>query len=92
LSGTPVAVLILLDPGVQFKAIESDALDADGNLGQVRTYLGIKPVAVHAEIERRVANTDEPGQQRESFTHLPLSAYHDSKPIRASRKATQRCT
>ena len=54
LTGTPVAGLILVRLGVQIKSVEGNALDADADFGQPRADLGIKPVAIHAEIERRV--------------------------------------
>jgi hypothetical protein len=55
LTGTPVAGLIVLDPLVQFKPVERDALAADWDLCQMRTDLGVEPVAVHAKVEGRVA-------------------------------------
>src|SRR5690242_18163545 len=77
LSGTPVAALILLDPGVQFKAIEGDALGADGDFRELRPYLGVEPVAVHAEIERRVAKADEAWEQGR-LVHSPHPAAKDA--------------
>ena len=64
-------MLILLDPGVQFKAIERDALGADRDLRELRPYLGIEPIAVHAEVERRVAKADEAGEKRRIVLHAP---------------------
>ena len=69
MSGTPVALLILLDPGVQFKAIKGDALGTDRDFREFRSYLGVKPVAVHAEIERRVAKADEAREQERLVLH-----------------------
>ena len=71
MSGTPVAPFILLDPGVQFKAIEGDALGADRDLRELRPDLGVEPVAVHAEIERRVAKADEARKQGRVVLHTP---------------------
>ena len=57
--GTPVAGFIVVHPSVEFKAIEADALDADRNFGQVRAHLGVEPVAVHAEVARRVTEAND---------------------------------
>jgi len=59
LTGTPVAGLILVHPGVQVKAVEGDTLLADGNSGEMRSDFGVETVAVHAEVERDVAEPDE---------------------------------
>jgi hypothetical protein len=81
----------LLDPGVQFKAIEGDALGADRDLRELRPHLGVEPVAVHAEIERRVTKADEAGEQGRFVVHAPASvtatAAQDSPPgsIRSTR-------
>jgi hypothetical protein len=61
--GTPVAGDIFIEPVVQFKAVEADALRTDGNFGEVRADLGVEAVPVHAEVERGVAETDDPGKQ-----------------------------
>jgi hypothetical protein len=61
--GTPVAGDIFIEPCVQFKSVEADALRTDGNFGEVGAYLGIEAVPVHAEIERGVAETDDPREQ-----------------------------
>ena len=50
LSGTPVAGLIVLKPGIKFKAIKGNSLCANRHFAQKGAYLGIKPVAVHTEI------------------------------------------
>jgi hypothetical protein len=62
-TGTPVAVLILVEPGVQFKAVESDPLCANPNLGEIRAHLGVEPVPIHAEIPGRVLEPHNAGQQ-----------------------------
>jgi len=53
--GTPVAPFILVYPGVHFKAVESDALLPDANLGEGRANLPVKAVAVHAQVGGRIA-------------------------------------
>lgn len=52
---------MIVDPGVEFKPVECDSTQADGNLRQQRTDLGIETVLVHPEIFRDVAETNEPG-------------------------------
>jgi hypothetical protein len=67
--GTPVAGDILIEPGVEFKPIEADALPADGDFGHVRPHLGIESVAVHAEVGRRVAKAQDARQREETMAH-----------------------
>lgn len=52
---------MIVDPGVQVKPIESDALRADRYLGEVSANGGVEPVAVHAEVMRGVAQPDQTG-------------------------------
>ena len=85
MSGTPVALLILLDPGVQFKAIKGDALGTDRDFREFRSYLGVKPVAVHAEIERRVAKADEAREQGRVVLHATTATAIGVAVIRVSR-------
>jgi hypothetical protein len=49
----------LVHPGVKIKSIESNPLLPDTNFNQIRPYLGIKAVPVHAQIERRVPQSDQ---------------------------------
>lgn len=49
----------MLKPSIEFKPIEADALFANWDLGDVRTYLGVEPIAVHTKIERCVAEPYE---------------------------------
>lgn len=51
---------MLLDPGIEIKAIEGFALDADRNQRQPRPNLFIEAVLVHAEIPRRIPETEQP--------------------------------
>jgi hypothetical protein len=57
--GTPVARDIVLHPGVQFKPVEGNALSTDRNIGEVMAYFGIESIAIHAEVERRIAQANE---------------------------------
>jgi hypothetical protein len=52
-------------PGVQFKPVEGDALSAYGDLGEMGPDLAIEAVSIHAEISRRVPQTEEAGQAGE---------------------------
>jgi hypothetical protein len=70
-SGTPVAGDIVVDPCVEFKAIEADALAADRQLGEIRPDFCIEPVPIHPEIGRRVSEPDDAWQ--EQLPHRPPS-------------------
>ncbi|HUV20256.1 MAG TPA: hypothetical protein VMZ32_00575 [Gammaproteobacteria bacterium] len=52
----------MLHPGVQFKSVEGDALFADADFNEIRPYLGVEAVAVHAQVARRIAEADQPGR------------------------------
>jgi hypothetical protein len=60
----PVAALIVVGPGIEVKAVEGDTLRADGDHGEERTHVAIEAIFVHAEIGRRVAQSDEARQER----------------------------
>jgi hypothetical protein len=53
---------MVLHPGVQFKSVEGDALPADRDSGEVFANLRVEPIAVHAEVERRVTQANESRQ------------------------------
>jgi hypothetical protein len=57
-----VRALMVVGPGVEVKTIEGDAAIADRDLGEERADFGVEPVAVHAEVRRRVAVADEAGE------------------------------
>ena len=40
-------------------AVKGDASTADGNFGEMGAHLGIKPIAVDAEVHRRIAMADK---------------------------------
>jgi hypothetical protein len=48
LTGTPDAGLIVVYPDIQIKAIKGNTLLSDANFNEIRPYLGIKAVSVHA--------------------------------------------
>ena len=63
MTGTPVAGLIVLHPGVELKAVEGDPLFSNRDLGQVGAYLAVETIAVHPEVEGRVAKPNKPRNQ-----------------------------
>ena len=65
--GTPVARNILVDPGIQFKAVEGDALASDGHFHEVRPNLLIEAVAVHSEVARNIPKADQAREDWERF-------------------------
>lgn len=62
--------LIVIDPGVEVKSIEGYAARADRYLRKRRAHLGVEAIAVHAEIARRVAVTDEARKNCHCRLHL----------------------
>jgi hypothetical protein len=60
----------LIYPGIQFKSVESDALRADADFSQIRPHLGVETVAIHAEVARRVAETEQSRSDRWRMFHL----------------------
>jgi hypothetical protein len=53
---------MVVGPGVEVRTIEGDGAIADRDFGEDRPHLGIEPVAVHAQVARRVALADQAGQ------------------------------
>jgi hypothetical protein len=51
--------LILLPPSVQFKSVESNALATDTHLREIRAYVRVEEIAVHAEIAGRIPETQD---------------------------------
>jgi hypothetical protein len=60
--GTPVAALIVIRPGIQINPIERDAAMTDGNFRDDLTHFAIEATRIHAEINRRVAQSHEARQ------------------------------
>jgi hypothetical protein len=52
-------VLIFIRPGVEVNAIEGYSLRADRDGAEMRAYIAIEAVLVHAEIRRGVAEANE---------------------------------
>ncbi len=62
--------LMVVRESVQLQTIKGDALHANGDLGQVRPYLGVESVLVHAQEPRSVPDSDQPG-----INHLSRPCY-----------------
>ena len=54
---------MLVDPGIEIKAIEGFALDADRNQRHPGPNLLIEAVLVHAEIPRRIPEPEQPWEE-----------------------------
>lgn len=61
MTGTPVAGFIVIPPRVQVKAVKGHTLLADANLRYIRPHFRVEAVAVHAEVGRRIPETNDPG-------------------------------
>ena len=57
----PVAALIVVRPGIEVKAIESDSLRADPDRWQARADVAVESVFVHAEVAWGVAEAQKSG-------------------------------
>ena len=49
----------MVHPGVHFKAVEGDTLPANTEFGQGGAHLPVKAVAVHAQVGRGIAESEE---------------------------------
>ncbi|MGD9728666.1 MAG: hypothetical protein AB7V39_20105 [Nitrospiraceae bacterium] len=50
----------MIDPGVQFKAVERDTLSTDREFREVGSDFHVEAVAVHAQVTRRIPEAEEP--------------------------------
>jgi hypothetical protein len=57
----PVAALIVVRPGIEVKAIESDSPRADPDRWQARADVAVESVFVHAEVAWGVAEAQKSG-------------------------------
>jgi hypothetical protein len=55
---TPVAVLILLEPGIQIKPIKDHHLFPHAHLIYMRAHFSVEPIPVYAEVARCVFKAD----------------------------------
>lgn len=86
---------MVLDPGVQVKTVEGDALVADGNFNEIRAYFSIEAIAVHPQVERRVPQTDQAWQQHRilgGFLAAHGLASSASKIVTTGLRPEIRCT
>lgn len=60
---------MVLRPGIEFKAVERDALPADRNHRQGGPHGPVEAVPVHAEVGRGIAQPQEPRQAGLSRSH-----------------------
>lgn len=74
-----MGALMRVDPRIEVKAIEGDAVYVDGDLQEQRPHLGVEAVAVHPEIRGDVPLAD---QSREEGDGSP------PRPVAAARKAS----
>jgi hypothetical protein len=75
-------MLILIRPGVQFKAVERHPLTTHPDLGDERPHLAVEPVAIHAEVVGRIA---QPQKTRHDFHHSFLVSMHGLSPVQKQR-------
>jgi hypothetical protein len=72
LTGTPVAGFILIHPGIEIKSIEGYPLLPHADLDHVGTDLGVEAVLVHPEIEGRVPQPYQSGNDSGSAVRVVL--------------------
>jgi hypothetical protein len=48
----------LLRKSVQFKSVEGNGLFADADFNEIGPHIGVKAIAVHAEVTGRIAEAD----------------------------------
>ena len=65
----------MVHPGIHFKAVKGDTLFADPKLSQFRTYFPVKAVAVHAEVGRSIAESDQAGLDLHALSAYINSSY-----------------
>ena len=50
----------MVDPGVQFKAVERNALSTNRDLGEVGAHFDVEAIPVHAEVAGGVTEAEQP--------------------------------
>ena len=73
-----MAALIVVNPGVQFKAVEGNSLSTNAYFGEVWPDLGVEAVSVHAQVARGVPEAEQPGIESDGG---PYGAFHDGSPF-----------
>ena len=64
----------MIHPGVQFKAVERDALSTDRDFSEVGSDFRVEAVAVHAEVARRIPEAEEPRDESCRFSGYEVHA------------------
>ena len=62
----------MIYPGVEFKSVEGDALFTDADFNEIRPNLGVKAVAVHAQVAGCVAEADQSRRDTAVLFHKGL--------------------
>ena len=65
----------MVHPGIHFKAVEGDTLAADTEFGQGGAYLLVKAVAVHTQVGRGIAESDQAGLDLHALSAYVHSSY-----------------
>jgi len=60
----------LVYPGIQFKAIKGNTLLSDANFNEIRPYLGVKAVPVHAQVAGRVPEAEQARKEKFCLFHV----------------------
>lgn len=61
-AGPSTAGDVRLHPRIEFKPVERDAAITNGNLRKLWPHVGIKAIAIHAEVRERISMADDPGE------------------------------
>ena len=62
----------MIHPGVQFKAVECDALSTNRDLSEVGSDFRVETVTVHAQVTRGIAESEQPGGEKKML----VCCYH----------------
>jgi hypothetical protein len=83
----------LVRPVIQIKPVEGDALLAYRNYDELRADRPIEPIAVHAQVVRRITKTDESRQVPEylSMNRLGNRAGHATRVGRHANVSNLQC-
>ena len=73
----------MIHPGVQFKAVERNSLSTDRDFSELRADFGVEAIAIHAEVARGVAETEEPWGDVGLSLHARIGiSDQDKSPLR----------
>jgi hypothetical protein len=60
----PVSTLVVVDPEIEIKAIEGDALRSDWDHRQPWAHFSVEAVLIHSQISWRITESKQPGLDR----------------------------